>query len=108
MESHVIIGERILAAAPALFDVAAVVRSSHEHFDGTGYPNGLAGEAIPIGSRIIAACDALDAMLSHREYRKALDLADALAELKRQAGRQFDPRVVAALVEHVTSEVAAA
>jgi two-component system cell cycle response regulator len=109
MQSHVLIGERILAAAPALFDVAAVVRSSHENFDGTGYPDGLAGEAIPIGSRIIAACDALDAMLTHREYRKARDLADALAELESQAGTQFDPRVIAALVKHLTTnEVAAA
>jgi len=85
------------------------VRSSHENFDGTGYPDGLAGEAIPIGSRIIAACDALDAMLTHREYRKARDLADALAELESQAGTQFDPRVIAALVKHMTTnEVAAA
>jgi two-component system cell cycle response regulator len=94
---------------PALFDVAAVVRSSHENFDGTGYPDGLAGEAIPIGSRIIAACDALDAMFTHREYRKARDLADALAEPESQASTQFDPRVIAALVKHVTTnEVAAA
>jgi diguanylate cyclase (GGDEF)-like protein len=109
MKSHVVIGERIVAAAPALADIADIVRGSHEHFDGTGYPDGLLGDAIPIGSRIIAACDALDAMLTHREYRSAVDLPEALTELERQAGKQFDPRVIEALLEHVTtSNVAAA
>jgi HD-GYP domain-containing protein (c-di-GMP phosphodiesterase class II) len=93
---HTIVGERILSAAPALAEVAALVRSSHERFDGTGYPDSLARDAIPLGSRIIAVCDAFDAMTSERPYRRAMAPADALAELTRCSGSQFDPRIVAA------------
>jgi diguanylate cyclase (GGDEF)-like protein len=92
---HTIVGERILNAAPALAEVAALVRSNHEHYDGRGYPDALAGEAIPIGSRIIAVCDAFDAMTSERPYRVAMKPHDALAELERCSGTQFDPEVVA-------------
>ena len=91
---HTLIGERILSAAPALSEAAKLVRSSHEHFDGSGYPDGLRGEAIPFGSRIIAVCDAYDAMTSDRPYRSAMSQEVALDELRRCAGVQFDPVVV--------------
>ena len=91
---HTLIGERIIAAAPALRKTATLVRSTHENFDGTGYPDGLAGEAIPLGSRIIAVCDAFDAMTTDRAYRAAIDEASAIAELRGCAGTQFDPDVV--------------
>jgi two-component system, cell cycle response regulator len=91
---HTLIGERIIAAAPALRRVAALVRSSHENFDGSGYPDGLAGQEIPLGSRIIAVCDAFHAMTTDRPYRSAMDEAETLEELRRCAGSQFDPIVV--------------
>ena len=100
---HTIIGERILAAAPALKPVGELVRSSHERFDGGGYPDGLAGEEIPIGARIIAACDAFDAMIARRPYSPALSVDAARAELHRCAGTQFDPAVVAALVTELAA-----
>ena len=83
--------------APALVPVARLVRSSHERFDGEGYPDGLAGEEIPLGARIVAVCDAYDAMTSQGSYRRrALSPREALAELRRCAGTQFDPVVVEA------------
>jgi two-component system cell cycle response regulator len=91
---HTIIGERIVAAAPALRAVAALVRSSHERWDGGGYPDGLAGEAIPLGARIVSVCDAFDAMVADRPYRAGMDATAALDELLRCAGSQFDPAVV--------------
>jgi two-component system cell cycle response regulator len=91
---HTLIGERIINAAPALRRVALLVRASHENFDGTGYPDQLKGEAIPLGARIIAVCDAFDAMTTNRSYRKARSEAEALSELHRCAGTQFDPVVV--------------
>jgi two-component system cell cycle response regulator len=94
MRRHTIIGERILDAAPALADAARLVRASHEHFDGQGYPDRLAGAAIPLGARIIAVCDAYDAMVSDRPYRPAMRTERALEELSRCAGTQFDPVVV--------------
>jgi two-component system cell cycle response regulator len=93
---HTLIGERIIAAAPALGRVAGIVRASHEHWDGAGYPDGLAGTAIPLGARIVAVADAFDAMISVRPYSEPRTAEAALAELRRCAGRQFDPRVVAA------------
>ncbi len=93
---HTLIGETIMHAAPALRAAARLVRSSHERFDGTGYPDKLAGEEIPLGSRIIFVCDAFDAMLSARPYSAALTVDHALAELRRHAGTQFDPLVVGA------------
>jgi putative nucleotidyltransferase with HDIG domain len=101
MHRHTLIGQRILERAPALADVAELVRSSHERFDGGGYPDGLAGAAIPIGARIIAVCDAYDAMVSTRSYRAALRGEDALAELRRCAGVQFDAGVVERFVAAV-------
>lgn len=94
MRRHTVIGERILAAAPSLEGAAHFVRASHERFDGGGYPDGLAGEAIPLESRIIGVCDAYDAMVSDRPYRDAKSTGEALTELQRCAGAQFDPRVV--------------
>jgi len=91
---HTLIGERILGAAIALRPVAKLVRSSHERWDGSGYPDGLAGTAIPLGARIVTACDAYDAMTSDRPYQRALAHGEALEELRRCAGTQFDPDVV--------------
>jgi diguanylate cyclase (GGDEF)-like protein len=103
MRRHTIIGERIVAAAPALAPAAKLVRSSHEAFDGTGYPDGLAGVEIPLGARIIAICDAFDAMISDRPYSTPKSADQALAELRRCAGGQFDPQLVA-LFEQVMAE----
>jgi diguanylate cyclase (GGDEF)-like protein/PAS domain S-box-containing protein len=94
MRRHTLIGERILSAAPALAVASKLVRSSHERYDGKGYPDGLAGADIPLGARIIGVCDAYDAMVSDRPYRASLSPAEALAELNRCAGTQFDPAVV--------------
>jgi two-component system cell cycle response regulator len=99
---HTLIGERILAAAPALERSARLVRWSHERIDGTGYPDGLAGEEIPLGSRVILVADAFDAMVSERSYGAVLTDAEALAELHRCAGTQFDPAVVAAFERALT------
>ncbi|HWK29190.1 MAG TPA: HD domain-containing phosphohydrolase [Solirubrobacter sp.] len=96
MRQHTVIGERIIAAAPELAAVARIVRSSHERFDGAGYPDGLAGTDIPLGARIVAVCDAYDAMISDRAYRPGRAAREALDELERCAGTQFDPDVVAA------------
>jgi len=106
MRRHTIIGERIIAGAPALAQVGCLVRSSHERWDGAGYPDQLAGEAIPIGSRIIALCDAFDAMLSERPYQAPRTMSQALAELRRCAGTQFDPAVVDAFLVVIAEEFA--
>jgi diguanylate cyclase (GGDEF)-like protein len=94
VERHSEVGERILAAAPAMGPVARLVRASHEAFDGAGYPDRRAGTEIPLGARIIAVCDAFHAMTSDRPYHDGIARDDALAELRRSAGRQFDPEVV--------------
>jgi len=96
MRGHTVIGERIIAAAPALHDVATLVRSSHERFDGAGYPDGLRGTDIPLGARILAICDSFTAMITDRSYRPAMDVTHAIIELRRCAGTQFDPMVVGA------------
>jgi diguanylate cyclase (GGDEF)-like protein len=97
MRQHTLIGERIVLAAPALAETAPLVRSSHERVDGNGYPDRLEGSSIPLGSRIIAVCDAFDAMTTDRIYKPAIDTRAALDELARHAGSQFDPGVVDAL-----------
>ena len=94
MQRHSEIGERIVAAAPALRDIAPIVRSTHERVDGAGYPDGLRGDGIPICSRIIAVVDAYDAMTNDRPYQLAMSTEDAVAELRLSAGTQFDPAVV--------------
>lgn len=98
MDRHPAIGERILRAAPSLAGVARIVRSSHECFDGSGYPDGLSGEGIPLGARIVAVCDAFDAIISERPYSTARTPQQATAELRRCSGGQFDPVVVEAFV----------
>jgi two-component system cell cycle response regulator len=95
---HTVIGERIVRAAPSLAHTAELVRSHHERHDGTGYPDALAGDDIPMGARIIAVSDAFDAMTTDRPYRAGMPSADALDELRRCAGTQFDPAVVAAFI----------
>jgi PAS domain S-box-containing protein/diguanylate cyclase (GGDEF)-like protein len=95
---HTLIGERILAAAPALARIAPIVRSSHERPDGTGYPDGLGADEIPIGSRIVAVVDAFDAMVSGRPHKPAMSTAEAIRELREHAGSQFDAEVVHAFV----------
>ena len=96
---HPLVGERILTAAPALGQVARLVRSTHERFDGTGYPDGLKGHEIPLGARIIAVCDAFDAMTSERPHARALTSDEARRELLRCAGTQYDAEVVEAFIE---------
>jgi len=108
LRRHPLIGERIVASAPALGDVARLVRSSHERWDGGGYPDGLAGDSIPLGSRIVAVADAYDAMISERPYGAALDPEVALTELRRGAGTQFDPAVVEAFRAVVERDLAPA
>jgi hypothetical protein len=108
MRRHTVIGERILATVPALVPVARLVRASHERWDGGGYPDGLRGEEIPLGARIIAVCDAFHAMTTDRVYRPGGTVREALAELERCAGSQFDPAVVAALAEALAAGRAAA
>lgn len=98
MKRHTVIGEEMLRAAPALVPIAGMVRASHERWDGGGYPDHLAGDAIPIGARIVAICDAFDAMVSDRPYRDGISPAGATAEIARCAGTQFDPRVVEAFL----------
>lgn len=94
MRQHTVLGERICLAAPALTHVASLVRATHERWDGHGYPDGLAGDEIPLPAQIVFCCDAFDAMVSDRAYRPARPAAEALAELAACAGSQFDPRVV--------------
>jgi GGDEF domain-containing protein len=93
---HTLVGERLLAGPLGMDSVAKLVRYSHERWDGTGYPHGLGGEAIPLGSRIVFVCSAFHDMTSDRPHHAALEPADALAQLQRGAGSQFDPGVVAA------------
>ncbi len=108
VRQHPVIGERIVGAAPDLSGVARTVRFTHERFDGLGYPDGIRGFEIPLAARIVAVCDAVSAMVSDRPYRDAVDLPQALAELDRCAGTQFDPDVVAAARAALTGAIAAA
>jgi HD-GYP domain-containing protein (c-di-GMP phosphodiesterase class II) len=99
MNMHTIEGERMLEKVGGLLgEVGAVVRSCHERWDGGGYPDGLTGEEIPLIARIVSCCDAFNAMTTDRPYRSALPLAEALAEVERNSGGQFDPSVVVALM----------
>lgn len=104
MERHTLIGERIIGSSPGLAPIAAMVRSSHERWDGRGYPDRIAGEAIPLGARIVAVCDAFDAMTKDRSYRPGMSPGDALTELRRCAGSQFDPAVVVAFETTVRTQ----
>jgi GGDEF domain-containing protein len=106
VESHTVEGERIVGAAPGLASVASLVRSSSERFDGRGFPDGLGAEEIPLGARIIAVVVAFAALTARRPYRPALSTTEALVELQRCSGSQFDPRVVAALAQDLAEETA--
>jgi diguanylate cyclase (GGDEF)-like protein len=107
VQLHTLVGERLLRSNLGMDGVASVVRSSHERWDGTGYPDGLAGEDIPLASRILFVCGAFQDMTTQRAHRPALTADQALSELERCAGTQFDPAVVAAFVgvrdEHLAS-----
>jgi putative nucleotidyltransferase with HDIG domain len=108
MHKHTIEGEAMLnRVGGVLSEVGRIVRSSHEHYDGSGYPDGLAGEEIPIEARIVTCCDAFSAMTTTRSYRKAMPLETALDELRACAGTQFDPAVTAALESALSEEAAA-
>lgn len=104
MRRHPLIGERILLAAPALRPVARLVRSSHERWDGRGYPDGLSGNEIPLGARVVAVCDAFQAMTTQRAYRDPVSDNDAIEELRRCSGTQFDPIVVDAFCNVIARE----
>ena len=97
MKVHPIVGAEILEQVNFPYPVVPIVRSHHEKWDGSGYPDGLAGEQIPLGARILAAVDCLDALASDRQYRRALPLDEAMARVEQESGKTFDPRVVAAL-----------
>ncbi|MGN6276353.1 MAG: HD domain-containing phosphohydrolase [Solirubrobacterales bacterium] len=101
MRKHTLIGQRVLDAAPALGQVAELVRSTHERWDGQGYPDGRAGSAIPLGSRVILICDAYNAMVEGRPYRPAISTEQAIEELRAGAGTQFDPELVEVFVKRV-------
>jgi HD domain len=106
IETHTVEGQPMLEGVGGLLgEVGTIVRSCHERYDGLGYPDRLAGEAIPLEARIVACCDAFNAMTTDRPYRAALRLADALEELRVHRARQFDPNVVDALLA-VTSRLA--
>jgi len=102
MKIHPIVGAEILEQVDFPYPVVPIVRAHHEKWDGSGYPYGLAGEAIPIGARILAAVDCLDALASDRQYRKALPLDDAVAKVASEAGTSFDPKIVGMLQQHYT------
>jgi HD-GYP domain-containing protein (c-di-GMP phosphodiesterase class II) len=106
MRKHTLVGQRVLDAAPALGPVAALVRSTHERWDGSGYPDGLSGRDIPQGSRVILICDAYDAMVEGRPYRPAMSSEQALEELRTGAGTQFDPDLVKCFAEKVVPALA--
>jgi putative nucleotidyltransferase with HDIG domain len=99
MRSHPVIGWEILSQVPFLDRAARIVRSHHEQWDGAGYPDGLAGEEIPLAARVFAVADALDAITTDRPYRHGVSMAEARTMIARGAGGQFDPRVVEALAE---------
>ncbi|NCO43249.1 MAG: two-component system response regulator [Armatimonadetes bacterium CG_4_10_14_3_um_filter_66_18] len=103
MRSHAEIGYDMLASISFLTDALPIIHYHHENYDGSGYPEGLSGEDIPLGARLFAIVDALDAMTSDRPYRRAMPLQEAVAEITRCAGTQFDPAIVAALVRLVDS-----
>jgi HD-GYP domain-containing protein (c-di-GMP phosphodiesterase class II) len=102
MEAHTVEGEKLLSQVGGLLgNVGRIVRSCHEDWDGTGYPDGIAGEEIPLAARIVRCCDAFSAMTTDRPYRKARPVDEAVAELRRCSGTDFDPAVVEALAEAV-------
>jgi putative nucleotidyltransferase with HDIG domain len=108
IKTHTLQGQRMLDRVGGVMgEVGQIVRSSHERWDGTGYPDALAGEAIPLEARVVACCDAFSAMTTDRPYRKAMSLDEAIVELRVNAGTQFDPRVVEALTNVLASQTPA-
>ena len=106
IKTHTIEGQKMLERVGGFMrEIGGIVRSSHERWDGAGYPDGLSGAAIPLEARIISACDAFNAMTTTRSYRKAMPLPEAIAELECHAGTQFDPAVVGALLSVIAAEV---
>jgi len=103
MRQHPVVGEHIIAGIPDLSHLAPAMRAEHEHWDGSGYPDGLTGEQIPLASRITLACDALNAMTSDRPYRPAMTLKGARQELRSCAGTQFDPQTIKALLAEIAT-----
>jgi HD-GYP domain-containing protein (c-di-GMP phosphodiesterase class II) len=101
MRQHPVVGEHIIAGIPDLSHLAPAMRAEHEHWDGSGYPDGLIGDQIPLASRITLACDALNAMTSDRPYRSAMTLERAQQELRSCAGTQFDPQTIKALLAEI-------
>ncbi len=97
MRQHPVIGAEIMQPVELLADAAEIVRHHHEHYNGTGYPDGLEGELIPVGSRIVLVADAFNAITTDRPYRKARSKSEAMRVLREHSGKQFDPKVVAAL-----------
>ena len=109
VEQHTVEGEQMLLRVGGLLgEIGRIVRACHERWDGDGYPDGIAGEQIPLIARIVACCDAYNAMTSDRSYRKALPVSEAVAEMRRVSGSQFDPRVVDALLASIGRQAAAA
>ena len=103
MDTHPIVGESILRPIVELRGVACIIRSHHERWDGTGYPDGLAGTRIPIGSRVLALADTWDAMTSERPYRSSLSVSQARGEVAAHLGSQFDPIIGTVFLELVDS-----
>jgi HD-GYP domain-containing protein (c-di-GMP phosphodiesterase class II) len=107
METHTLEGQKMLdRVGGVLGEVGQIVRASHERWDGGGYPDGIAGDDIPLESTIVSVCDAFNAMTTHRPYRRALSVAEAIAELERNRGTQFSPRAVDALLELIAEDEA--
>jgi response regulator RpfG family c-di-GMP phosphodiesterase len=99
MKTHTTIGAKFIEPVPDLRRILPIVRSHHERWDGRGYPDALAGAAIPLLARVVAIAEAFDAMTSDSPYRQALPVAEAFAEIERQRGRQFEPDLVAAFLQ---------
>jgi HD-GYP domain-containing protein (c-di-GMP phosphodiesterase class II) len=100
MRKHPNIGARIVNAVPFLEDTVEVILYHHERFDGTGYPEGLKGDKIPLTARIVAIADTVDAMMRDRPYRKALSYSQLIDELKKGSGTQFDPEIVTLIIDN--------
>jgi putative nucleotidyltransferase with HDIG domain len=101
LKSHPEIGARVVDRMEFLTGTVEIVKHHHESWDGSGYPDGLEGEAIPLGARIVAVADSFDAMTTNRSYRRALSIDEAIDRMNKAAGKQFDPRIVRVFVRHI-------